>query len=401
MFESKEVYFDADGRYDVNFSGQTDIEYDYLAQVVVPDANGNYVVNVLYPEGLDLNVLITEDRVEGVTTPGAQVSVVVWDENGEKGTAETTADETGFYSTKVLVGGIPLDIELGDHVGVSNDGHARETFLVMSHESWLQPWVKRVEGIVQGMELPSGGTQGKVDLWNVSEEKWYSQYIWIEDDGRFGADFSEVPEMTETDRIRLWVSDGDGIQQVSTGTTLDLGVSIGNSEVRGYTIADSSITVSLYFGLDGENPMGLLASAGTRADASGFFSTTLMAGSSPVGVTPGNIVRVENGEFTRDYFIGKVDILGDADEDTVAILGPANAVVHVKGFRVGETDLTSYVWVETDLGADGQGEIDLSSQDLLAGDVFEIVTYMEADGVTIQRMRLLFDGYVFLPIITH
>jgi hypothetical protein len=124
-----------------------------------------------------------------------------------------------------------------------------------------------------------------------------------------------------------------------------------------------------------------------------------MAESSPVGITPGNIVRVENGEFTRDYFVGNIDILGDADEDTITILGPANATVHIEGFRMGDTDLTSFVWVEAVIGMDGTLEIDLSPQDLSSGDIFEIVTYMDADGVMVERMRAIFVGNVFLPLV--
>jgi len=401
-FESKEVYFDANGRFDVNFSGQADIDDDYIAQVVYPDQNGNYVVQVFYPEGLDLNVLISEDRIEGVTTPGSQVSVVVWDESGEKGTAVTTANEMGFYSTPVLVNGKKLNLELGDHVGVSNAGHAREIFLVLSHESWLQPWNKRVQGIVQGMGLPPAGTQGKVDLWSVVEKKWYSQYTWIENDGRYGVVFDDVPEMSATDRIRLWVSDGDGVQQATFGTTLDLGVSVGNSLVWGYTIADSPVTVTLFRGLNGDLPVDVLGVGGTRADASGFFSTTLTHNNSPIGVTPGNIVQFENNEFSKYYFVGKVDIIGDSENDILTISGPPNAILHLEGFRVEDTTTTSFVWAEATIGVDGQVEIDLDPHDLQDSDIFKIVTYLDEDGITIELMMAVYSGdlhIIFLPLV--
>ena len=401
LFKSKEVYFDANGRYDVNFSSQTDIEDDYIAQVVFPDPNGNYVVQVLYPEGLDLNVLISEDQIEGVTTPGSQVSIVVWDESGEKGTAVITADDLGFYSTPVLVNGKKLDLELGDHVGVSNEGYARETFLVLSHESWLQPWNKRVQGIVQGMELPAAGTQGKVDLWSVVEKKWYSQYTWIEGDGQYGVVFDDVPVMSATDRIRLWVSDGDGVQQATFGTMLDLGVSIGNSQVWGYTIADSPVTVTLYRGLDGAQPVDVLGVGGTRADASEFCNTTIMHDSSPIGVTPGNIIQFENNEFSKNYFVGMVGITGDSESDVLTITGPPNAIIHIEGFRVEDTTTTSFVWGEATIGIDGQVEIDLAPHELQDSDIFKIVTYLNENGLTIERMTAVFsdDLQIFLPIV--
>ena len=402
-FESKEVYFDAAGRYDVNFSGQTDVEYDMIAQVVYPDPNGNYVVQVLYPEGLDLNVLISEDRIEGVTTPGSQVSAVVWDESGEKGTAETSADEMGFYSAQVLVNGKILDLEIGDHVGVSNPGHAREAFLALSHESWLQPWNKHVQGVVQGMDLPSGGAQGKVDLWSVLEKKWYSQYTWIESDGGYGVIFEDIPEMSPTDRIRLWVGDGDGVQQASFGTTLDFGVSIGKSDVWGYTIADSPVTLTLFRGLESNQPVDVLGIGGTRADASGFFSATIKHNDTPVGVTPGNIIQFENGTFTKNYFVGNVQLSGDSETDTITVSGPPNAILHMEGFRVGNTTTTSYVWVETTIGANGQVEIDLGTQELQDNDIYKIVTYLDEHGMMVERLKAVFSEElrIFLPIIEN
>ena len=403
LFDSKEVYFDANGRYDVDFSGQSDIHDDYVAQVVYPDPNGNYVVQVLYPEGLDLNVLISEDRIEGLTTPGSQVSVVVWDESGGKGTAVTTADSLGFYSTSVLVNGKKVDLQLGDHVGVSNLGHTRETFLQLSHESWIQPWNKVVQGIVQGVALPSGGTQGKVDLWSVIEKKWYSQYTWIEGDGRYGVVFDEVPQMSVNDRIRLWVSDGNGIQQAAFGTNLDLGISIGNSLVWGYTIADSPVTLTLYRGEDGGTPVDVLGVAGTRADALGYFSASLERDGSPVVVTPGNIIQFENGEFTKYYFVGKVAITGDSDTDILTITGPANAVVQLEGFRIENTTSTSFVWKETTIGVDGQVQIDLAPDDLQDDDIFKIVTYQDENGFMVEYLKEIYSAElrIFLPLINH
>jgi len=413
LFISKEAYFDAEGRFDVDFSGVVDIEYDYIAQVVYPDPNGNFVVQVFYPEGLDLNVLIDEDRIEGVTTPGEEVNVSVWNDQGEKGSAITTADDTGFYSTAVFNNGNLVDIVLGDYVGVSNSGHAREAFVTLSHESWIIPWINRVEGKVQGVDLEPSGKQGRVDLWSMSEGKWYPKYVWIESDGSYGADFDELPEeMSPIDRIRLWVSDGDGYQQASFGSNLEVGVSLGNSEVWGHTIAGSIVNIILFRGEDSEgNPIDVLGDGGVRVDSTGNFTTTVMMNEQTVGVSPGNILQVnvsfeynmETIEFSKLFFIGNVALSGDSEQDILSIFGPANADVHVEGFRTQTTTSESYYWVQEMLGEDGQAEIDMSSEDILEEDIFKVTAYMSDDGISIERLTALYSDSrgVFLPFISR
>jgi hypothetical protein len=161
------------------------------------------------------------------------------------------------------------------------------------------------------------------------------------------------------------------------------------------------VTVTLYRGVNGDTPVDVLGIGGTRADASGFFSTTLTREGSPIGVTSGNIVQVENSEFTKYYFVGELEISGDSETDILTISGPANATVQVEGFRVGETSTTSYIWAEAALGADGQAEIDLDPHDLQDGDIFEIVTYLDDHGITLEHMKALYSAglNIFLPYI--
>jgi len=176
-----------------------DIQDDFIAQVVQPDSNDNYVVNVLFGPGMDINVLISEDRVEGVIQPGSEITAIAWNEQGEKGRGTAIADSTGFYSLVITNAGKKVNLLLGDRIGVSKPGYSRELWLSMFHESYLQPWNDQVIGTVHGVNIPADGTQGRIDLLNIPTMKWYTQYIWIPDDGNYLADFSGIANISDVD----------------------------------------------------------------------------------------------------------------------------------------------------------------------------------------------------------
>lgn len=400
LFESKEAYIDANGRFDVQFEGQVDIESDFLAQVAYPDPNGNYVVQVLYPEGLDVNVLMTDDRIEGVTTPGSTITVVVWDDSGEKGHATTVADDTGFYSTTVLDEGRVVDLVLGDHVGVSNAGHARETYLSMSHQSHFVLGANRVVGTVRGMTIPEGGTQGRVDLWSTANQEWYSRYAWVEESGEYGADFDGIVEIGPADRVRLWVSDGDGFQQAATAAWLELGANTTLDRVWGFTTADVAVSVSLYQGLADGVPEGLIGEAEVWSDATGYFSTTLSYDGSPVGITPSNVVQVANLDGFKTLFVGELSAIGNSDDDELTVRGPAGAIVHMSGFRPLPGETGSYFWDEVTIGEAGSVTVHVDS-DLQDGDIYDLTAYLEQQSSVVERSItiLTLDELCYLPLI--
>jgi hypothetical protein len=397
-FISEGAYFDAEGRFDVQFDGLVDIGDDFIAQVVYPDANGNYVVQLFDPASMDMRVLISEDRVEGVAEPGAQIDIVVWNQEGQKGTAQTTADDTGFYNTGVTQDGKPVDLALGDHVGVSKPGHAREMFLQMSHKSSLRPWSDLVIGQVEGLEIPPQGAQGKVDLWSASEKQWYTQYVWIEPDGSYGADFSEMVDMSINDRIRLWVQTADGNMQASFGTTLLFGVSTSSDQVWGYGTAGSLAQISLHRGYQGDQLMEEIGGAGVWTDAMGYFTTTLTSDGQVVDIAPTNVVRVLVGEHYKTFFIGDVEVQGDSETDTLEISGPPNSVVHLEGRHPNGED---EVWIEETIGPEGMTTVSLAPFDLKEGDIFDLTCYADEIGVFLHR-KLAAEGAfngAYIPLV--
>jgi hypothetical protein len=164
--------------------------------------------------------------------------------------------------------------------------------------------------------------------------------------------------------------------------------------------------------LDAEgNPIDVLGNGGIRVESTGNFSTTLMMHGEPVGVSPGNILQAEVSfdfgpeviEFSRLYFIGNITLVGDSEQDTLTIFGPANANVHVEGFRKRTSTSEKYFWIQDKLDEDGQVEIDMTSEDIRDEDIFKLIAFMISDGLSIERLTALYTDSrdVFLPLISR
>ena len=153
----------------------------------------------------------------------------------------------------------------------------REMTVNMTHVSYIHPWSDRVFGTVNGIDLPTAGSQGRVDVWNVHERKWYSQYVWIESDGKYGADFDGIGNLESGSMIRVWATANDGSQQVALGWDLILGVSTTRNEVWGYTTGNSPVEISLYRGLVSGEPFELIGTAAPGAQPNGYYASQVLA----------------------------------------------------------------------------------------------------------------------------
>lgn len=383
-FVSGKTWFDGDGRFGIELGGSLDITFDHLAQVVYEDPNGNYVVEILHPEGLNPRVLIEEGRVEGVTSPDSQITIHIHNAaDVHKGSAEITADETGFYSTEIFKDDSKVRIELGDQLTIAKPGHVREMTVNMTHVSYIHPWSDRVFGTVNGIDLPTAGSQGRVDVWNVHEQKWYSQYVWIEPDGKYGADFDGIGNLESGSMIRVWATANDGSQQVALGWDLILGVSTTRNEVWGYTTGNSPVEISLYRGLVSGEPFELIGTAAPSAQPNGYYASQVMAGGQPVAISPSNVVVVNTSDHVRSMFVGQVSADINVVQNRLTVYGPPNAVLHVEGRHPLKS---GYVWREVVLSSAGSATISLLDFDILPGDFFDLTCYIEAHGLVIHNI---------------
>jgi PKD repeat protein len=400
---TKEITFDPTGHFTASFGSQVDIGTDHLAKVDYEDPNGNRVVQVLFPEGLDIRALITEGRIEGVTTPGATVQVIVSDTHGYKGSATTTADQTGFYSTTLYNGNRKVRLQLGDHVSVSKPGRVREMDLTMYHVSYIRPWENRVVGTVYGISLPAQGAQIRIDLWSAAQNQWYTKYEGIKSDGSYNADFGGIVQMTAKDRIRVWATSPDGNQQAALGWALDIAASTTDDAVWGYTTANATVVISLYGRLENQTPVDLIGTATMMADTAGYFSTTVMAGGSVADIVPNNAVIVQPGEYSEALLVRPVDAQIDVSSDMLSLAGPPNTRVHVEGRRAGvqREDApyqSPYVWREVTLDSDGKASVSLSPFDVHGGDWFDFTLYGPKEGVAVHHLMIV-PSTIYLPIV--
>ncbi len=408
-FTAQVFQFANDGSFVVDFEGVTDIDADYLAKVDYTDPNGNMVVQLFNPEGLDIRVLISEGRVEGVTTPGETVSVLVSDANGPKASATVTADMTGFYTTLVYDRDHKVSLNLGDHIEVKNSKRIRSTTLTMFHVSYLQPWSNRVIGNILGVNYPPEGGTGRVDLWSVSEQKWYTQYIGIGPYGVYEANFDGIVDMMDADIVRVWATFPDGSQQAALGWGLHLGVSPSDDEVWGYTAAESTVDVRLYRGLVDGQPVDLIGTVTTTTHSSGYFSTTVMSDGQPVDIAPSNVVMVQTANYMQSLFVGKISATADVDENRLTISGLPNSILHIEGRRKGVKREDApfqddYIWREVSLDATGTAVVDLSAFDLQPDDVFDLTCYIEEQGLAIHTAAAVpgeVIGLVYLPLVVR
>lgn len=404
------VNFDETGRFVVEFGGKVDIGYEHIAKVDYQDPNGNRIVQVFFPDGLDVCVLITEGRVEGVTLPGTTVGVLVSDTNGIKGTATTTASELGFYSTVVSDTHRKISLALGDHVTVMKAGVVREMDLTMYHVSHVQPWNNRIVGTVKGISLPAEDAHGRVDLWSVASERWYTQYVGIGPDGSYGADFNGIVEMTPADMIRVWATASDGRQQAALGWSLDVGVSMSNDTVWGYATVSSTAYITLCRGLENQTPTEILGTASALVNPTGYFSTTVMSNSLVVDIAPSNVLLVQAGEHFQTLFVGLIDIQADVDNNMVLITGPPDTRVHLEGRRPGVLREDApyqddYTWREATIGPDGETIVGPLSYDVQVDDWFDITCYGVGERVIVHSLMAVpeetisLGATVYLPLV--
>jgi hypothetical protein len=247
-----------------------------------------------------------------------------------------------------------------------------------------------------------------VDLWSVAQQQWYPQYVAIGPSGAYGADFGGVVDMMDADMVRVWATTPDGNQQAALGWALDLGASLSDDEVWGYTTVGATVSVSLYRGLVGGVPVDLIGTATATAEPSGFFSTEVLSNGLTVDIAPSNVVQVQAGEHLRTLFVGLIRINSDIALDRLTISGPPHAVVHLEGRRSGILREDApfqdpYVWREITLDAAGSGTADLAPYDLLAGDWMDVTAYEPEAGTAVHSLLAVpagpLTGAIYLPLV--
>jgi hypothetical protein len=405
-FVTETVSYDQDGNFSVSFSGKLDIQPDHVARVDYADPNGNRVVEIFFPEGMDIRVLISQDRVEGVARPGTEVALELTGAGDVKGEALVTANEIGFFSSPVLSRGHSVDIALGDHVSVKKLGSIRELDVTMYHVSYIQPWNNRVVGTIHGVDFPTEEAFGRVDLWSTAEGRWYTQYVGVGSDGSYGADWEGIVEMSAADLVRVWATAADGTQQAALGWALDVGASTNDDVVYGHATVGSTAYITLYRGFD-QSLLDIVGTATALVDHSGFFSTTLVSGTGIADVAPTNVVAVQAGEHYKTLYVGMVEAKADPDSNIVIVTGPPGSVVHLEGRRPGVLRRDApyqdaFVWREVIIGPNGRALASVAPFDLQVGDWFDLTAYVTQDGLFLHNAVAAPEGHIpgtFLPLI--
>ena len=405
-FVTETVAYDENGNFSVNLSGKIDIQPDHVARIDYQDPNGNRVAQIFFPEGMDVRVLISEDRIEGVARPGTEVALLVSDAGGAKGEALVTANEIGFYSSSVFDRGRAVDIALGDHVTVKKPGSVRELDVTMHHVSYIQPWNNRVVGTIYGVDFTGGDANGRVDLWSATQRRWHTQYVGIGPDGSYGADFEGIVEVTDADLVRVWATAADGTQQAAFGWAMEIGASSSDDVVWGRATVSSTAYITLYRGFD-QSLLDVVGTATALVDQNGFFSTTLVSGTEIADIAPSNVVAVQAGEHFKTLFVGIVEAKADPDSNILLITGPPGWVVHLEGRRPGVLRADApyqdpYVWREVTIGPNGRALASVSPFDLQVGDWFDLTAYATQEGVFLHHAVAAPQGHLegmLLPLI--
>jgi len=401
---TKPITIDAGGLFTAGFGSSVDIGTDHLAKAVYEDPESNQIVQVLYPEGLDIRVLVTEGIVEGVAAPDTAITITVSHGSEVKGTAVTTTDKTGFFSTAVYDDhGIKARLELGDHVTVDKTGRSREMDVSLHHISHIQPWNDRVVGTVKGVTLPSEGTQGRVDLWDAADDQWHTQYVGIGPDGTYSADFSGIVEMTPNAIVRVWVTEPEGIQQAALGWALDIGASTSDDVVWGYGTVSSTAYITLYHGVEDSVPVDVIGTATTVVNKMGYFSTTVESNGFTVDIQPYQGLVVQAGEYVETLLISSVRAEADVGNNTLTMFGPPGAIVHIEARRAGVARedapyQADYAWRGATIGSNGTVTVDLSPFDVRPGDWFDITYYGAEDGVAVHSL-VVSGEKIYLPAV--
>jgi hypothetical protein len=261
------------------------------------------------------------------------------------------------------------------------------------------------------MSFPPEGSHGRVDLWSVAEQRWYSQYVGIGEYGSYSADFGGMVDMGPTDLVRVWATSPDGTQQAALGWTLEVGTSVTDDTVWGYTTVSTTAHITLYRTLDGGSPIGVLGTADALVDATGFFSTSVLSQDLPVDIAPSHVLLAQAGEHVRTLYVGLIEMTADVAQDELSISGPPGVTLHLEGRRRGvrREDApyqTDYVWREVSLGPDGSAVVDVSPFDVREADWFDLTGYDTGVGTAVHRLVAVpgepADSYqIYLPVVAR
>lgn len=411
-FKALNIAFGDEGQYVADFSGAADIEMGSIAQVAFKDAAGNAVIQVLFPEGISARVFTSEGKVEGVAMPGTPVGIEVTRGSEVVGTASVEANAVGFFSAPILnAAGHPIRFALNDHVKIVKAGQTQETDLTFYHESYVLPWSGRVVGKVYGVPLPADGSQGRLEIWSADQDRWYSVYMGIGADGSFGVDTSGLVQLSEADFIRVSAVDQNHVEQSVMGWGLNIGASTTDHTVWGYTLANSEVNITLYRGLQNNQPVDELGTAVVHADALGYFKTQITNGSNVLSISPGNVVSVTAGEHQKQLFIGQIAMRGDFDDNCLELTGTPLATVHLEGRRAGviREDApyqNEYFWREIVLDSSGKGQVCVGSFQLTEGDWVDVTYYGINDSVAFHALLAVseiqkVEMRLFLPMLSN
>ncbi len=384
VFTTQTITIALDGTYLADFSGEADIQNGYVAKVWYTNPEGNQVRKILYSDGLDVRARVTEDLVEGVTVSGTTVQITVTDSGDVvKGTAVATADRTGYYKTQISDGGSPIDIAIGDKVTAVALGETAEILVAVRHVSRINHTDDTVSGQFVGGMFPA---RGRVNLWHAETDTWYDQDVQIDVAGHYLADFSGVVDVELADRVLVWYITPGGNQIASVGSGLEIGASTATDLVWGYTTPGTNVDITVRASPGGS----IRGTVATTADESGFFETDV----DELDIVPGQEVNVTVNDLESSLLIIQFQIRPNVKNQTLAINGPSNAVLHVELHRLEES-----TWIETIADDAGNTLVNVDGgYDLQAGDRLDLTSYQTTQGhTTHQAFRI--DLYVFLPIV--
>jgi len=263
--------------------------------------------------------------------------------------------------------------------------------LIIYHASFIEHWNNRIIGNILGLNIgeayPEGYATGRVDLWSISEQKWFTKYMGIGPSGEYGVDFSDLVQISEADFARVWITLPDGNQQAALAWGLHIGASLSDDEVWGYTRAETDVTIELYARLVDGKPEEFIAYQTTMSDSSGFFSTKIQKDGKDLDLAPSNVIVVRAGlhQQTMSLYLGKINLDFNIEEDQITIEGSSNALMHLEGRRMGVLRedgpyQDEYVWKEFSLDEQGKATLNLSDFDIKTGDLFDLTWYFVEHG---------------------
>lgn len=341
----------------------TDASGNYCADLSFRDVLAGHQISVWYitPDGdecgiavryLQIRANLSAGSIDGDTKPEATVNITVTG-SGEKGFAETTADEDGYYGAKVYTDSTKVFFGFGDTVHASADGRAASLFI----EGPLTAQADDATDVISG--TAPGNRDLIVDIWEHGQFNTQS-----DESGHYAFDaWAEAGIDLRTGMggmVGYLTTDG---HQVSVDFWLPfMRVNQSHDWVGGRVLSSATVDVTVTRGLD-------VFTATTTSQPDGWFQV------GGVDIQVDDLVEIGcdsvRGSVTVVTMTGELNTMANTLSGNIA--GASEAPVRVE---ISEEDGWS---VDVTTEEDGDYSADLYPWELKAGDTVA-VWYITSDG---------------------